>query len=630
MHEQFKKIYRAIIKRLPTKVVLNIENIRGYKRLLKEDRIEYFGEKIQWIKMHGNLEKYKNLVDKYKVRDYIEQTVGDKYLTKIIRVYNSTSEIDFDELPNKFVLKLNTGSGYNIICNNKKELNKKQTIKKLNKWLKEDYFKIKKEPQYKNIDKKIICEEYMEDKNGKLFDYKFFCFNGKVKFIEVDFDRFENHAMNFYDKNWKLMDLKKGKYPNYLETFEKPKNLDEMIYVAEKISKKLPFARIDLYDVDNKIYFGEITLTPAGGLTPFRPIEKDKEYANMIDLYKYKKINVLSLLRTSEKLDILDGVTIKSRVLNEYLNNIDEINNICIDVDNWKKRGIAVALGILKNYKRADKIIICSSSNGAYQILKFLNFVKCKKEIYYFVAGGRLGDNIAEKKFNINVYKKLKKIYVESSEMLDRMNKLGLDNVEKIVNFRIMPKFDNKYEKNSFTSFVFYGRVVKEKGIEEAVALIKRLNKENYKVKLDIYGQGQKEYLEYLEKIIQNDEDIKYCGVIVPNHKTEYEILSRYDVFIFPTRHIGEGLPGALIDSYFASLAVIASNWKFAKEYIKNNENGYIFEYENYEDMYIKAKKMIDEDKIVEFKNKSFELSNLYNIENVLINFKEQIIRSKK
>ena len=288
MNEKLKKIYKAIIKRLPTKIVLNIDNLRGYKRLLKKGRIEYFGEKIQWIKMHGNLEKYKDLVDKYKVREFVKQKIGTKYLTEVLGVYNSTDEINFDKLPNKFVLKLNTGSGYNIICTDKEKLNKRKTIKQLNKWLKEDYYEIKKEPQYKNIDKKIICEKYMENKEGNLLDYKFFCFSGKVEFIEVDFDRFKNHAMNFYDTKWNLLDLKKGKYPNYSGKLEKPINLVEMISISEKLSDELPFARIDLYNVDNKIYFGEITLTPAGGLTGFNPIEKDLEYANKIKLNEYK------------------------------------------------------------------------------------------------------------------------------------------------------------------------------------------------------------------------------------------------------------------------------------------------------------------------------------------------------
>lgn len=626
MHKQLKNIYRAIIKRLPTKIVLNIENFRGYKRLLKSNRIEYFGEKIQWIKLNGNLERYRDLVDKYKVREFIKNKVGEKYLTEIIDVFDSTSEIDFDKLPEKFVLKLNTGSGYNIICSNKQELDKEKTIRQLNKWLKEDYTKIKKEPQYKNIDKKIICEKYMQDKKGNLFDYKFFCFNGKVEFIEVDFDRFENHAMNFYDLNWNLLKLRKGNYPNYTKEFEKPSNLDEMIEVAEKISKELPFARIDLYDVDDKIYFGEITLTPAGGLTPFRPIEEDKKYANMIDLNKYKNVKVLAALRTSRKLNVLDGVTVKSRVLEEYLNNIGELKVNTIDVDNWKKNMFSITYKILKHYRKCDKIIICSSSPGASKLLKLLKCLKCKKDIYYFVAGGTLADNIESGKYNIKLYKNIKEIYVESEEMLEKMNKLGLLNVKRLYNFRNIKEFSNLYQKNNTIKCVFYGRLVQEKGIEKAIDVINRLYEENYDISLDIYGQARNE--EYIEKLkeMSNKNCIYFKGTIIPDNKNEYEILSQYDIFVFPTEHPGEGLPGALIDAYIAGLAVIASDWKYAREYIDNEKNGLIFKYKDYEDFYIKFKELIENKKISEYKKHSKELSEKYLTKNILEEFMTKVV----
>lgn len=626
MHNQFKKIYRAIIKKLPTKIVLNIENMRGYKRLLKSNRIEYFGEKIQWIKLNGNLERYRDLVDKYKVRKFVKNTAGEKYLTEIIDVFNSTSEIDFDKLPEKFVLKLNTGSGYNIICSNKKELNKEKTIRQLNKWLKEDYTKIKKEPQYKNIDKKIICEKYMQDKKGNLFDYKFFCFNGKVEFIEVDFDRFENHAMNFYDLNWNLLKLRKGNYPNYTKEFEKPENLNEMIEVAEKLSKDLPFARIDLYDVDDKIYFGEITLTPAGGLTPFRPIEEDKKYAEMIDLDKYKNVNVLAALRISRKLNVLDGVTVKSRVLQEYLNNIGKLKVNTVDVDNWKKNMFSITYKILKYYRKCDKIVICSSSPGASKLLKLLKSLKCKKDIYYFVAGGTLADNIENGKYNIKLYKNIKEIYVESDEMLEKMNKLGFLNVKRLYNFRNIKEFRNLYQKSNTIKCVFYGRLVEEKGIEKAIDVVNRLYEENYDISLDIYGQAKNE--EYIEKLkkMSNKNCIYFKGTIIPDNKNEYEILSQYDIFVFPTEHPGEGLPGALIDAYIAGLAVIASDWKYAREYIDNEKNGLIFKYKDYEDFYIKFKELIENEKISEYKKHSKELSEKYLTKNILKEFMTKVV----
>ncbi len=627
MHEQLKNVYRAIIKRLPTKTVLNIENLRGYKRLLKNNRIEYFGEKIQWIKMHGNLEKYRDLVDKYKVREYVEQSVGSKYLTEIIEVYDSTDEIDFDKLPNKFVLKLNTGSGYNIICNDKSKLNKNKTIKKLNKWLKEDYSKIKKEPQYRNIEKKIICEKYMEDKNGKLFDYKFFCFNGKVEFIEVDFDRFENHAMNFYDIDWNLMDLKKGKYPNYSGKFEKPKNLEEMIEVAEKISKKLPFARIDLYNVNEKIYFGEITLTPAGGLTPFSPIEKDKEYAKMIDLdkYKCKKILFVGSVGENDKKQRLDGETIKNRNFVNCLNSDSNLKVIVVDSHNYRKNAIKITFNILKNYKKANHIIISASQTGASKFIRFLKYIRNNKTVDFFLIGGSLDKYIEMGKQKVEYYSNVRKIYVESEILKNNLNKLGLNNVVVMHNFRKNEKFANKYKTSKTVRFVFFGRVIKVKGIEQAIELVKRLTNENMDVSLDIYGQCEKDYLSLLNKKIDNYKNIQYKGSIKPDGKTEYETLSQYDIFILPTEHAGEGLPGALIDAYISGLAVLVSNWTYATEYVKDSINGYIFEYKNYEDMYDKAKKMINDNKISTFKENSLKLSHEYIVEDVLKDYIEEL-----
>lgn len=282
-----KKIYRAILKQLPIKFVVYIENFRAYKKILNLKQPKYFGEKIQWIKIFANLEQYGDLVDKYKVREYISNTIGEEYLINLIDVYDDVESIDFDKLPDKFVLKGNHGSGYNIICNDKEKLNINKSKKQLKKWINEDYSKIKKEPQYKNVKRKIVCEEFINDENGELLDYKFYCFNGQAEFVEVDFDRFGTHKMNFYDLDWNLMNLNKGKYKISESNLKKPKKLNEMIDIANKLSKDLPFARIDLYLVDEKIYFGEITLTPAGGVTGFSPIEKDIEYSNKINLQKY-------------------------------------------------------------------------------------------------------------------------------------------------------------------------------------------------------------------------------------------------------------------------------------------------------------------------------------------------------
>lgn len=280
----FRQVYRNILKVTPVKIVVQIENLRKYKKLINLKKPKYFGEKIQWMKIYGNLEQYGNIVDKYKVREFIKDKIGEEYLIPLIGVYDSEDEIDFNNLPNKFVLKVNHGSGYNIICSDKSKLDVNDTKKKLKKWLKEDYAEIKKEYQYKNVKRKIVCESFINDKNGELLDYKFFCFNGKVEFIKVDIDRYDGHKVNIYDKKWNLLPMEEYGMPNSNKIIEKPNNLQKMIEIAEVLSKEFNFARIDLYYVDGTIYFGEVTLTPAGGVNPFKPLDMDLKYANMISL----------------------------------------------------------------------------------------------------------------------------------------------------------------------------------------------------------------------------------------------------------------------------------------------------------------------------------------------------------
>ena len=280
----FRQVYRNILKVTPVKIVVQIENLRKYKKLINLKKPKYFGEKIQWMKIYGNLEQYGNIVDKYKVREFIKDKIGEEYLIPLIGVYDSEDEIDFNNLPNKFVLKVNHGSGYNIICSDKSKLDVNDTKKKLKKWLKEDYAEIKKEYQYKNVKRKIVCESFINDKNGELLDYKFFCFNGKVEFIKVDIDRYDGHKVNIYDKKWNLLPMEEYGMPNSNKIIEKPNKLQKMIEIAEVLSKEFNFARIDLYYVDGTIYFGEVTLTPAGGVNPFKPLDMDLKYANMISL----------------------------------------------------------------------------------------------------------------------------------------------------------------------------------------------------------------------------------------------------------------------------------------------------------------------------------------------------------
>lgn len=330
-------------------------------------------------------------------------------------------------------------------------------------------------------------------------------------------------------------------------------------------------------------------------------------------------MKVLFIASTAKKRNRLDGESIKNRLLEEFLKNQDSINLISVDTDNFRKHIFKLTFLILTNLFRCDKIIVSSADIGSNIVLDFFRKIKLKKDVYYFVIGGSLYRNIKLKNWNINTYKRLKKIYVEASTLKENLNALNIKNVEVINNFRKVEKFKNNWEKHKNIRFIFYGRIIKEKGIEEAIKLIKKLNCENIDCSLDIYGQVKDEYLYEIMKMF--DKKIKYKGEIIPNNKKEYEILSRYDIFILPTEYPGECLPGALIDSYIAGLAVVASNWAYANEYIQNNKNGVIFEYKNYDDMYVKTKKMIMNNNIEKYKEESLKLAQNYMIDNVLKKF---------
>lgn len=246
-----------------------------------------FSEKIQWIKLNGNLESVSSLVDKYLVREFIKEKIGEEHLIKIYGVYNNLEEIDFENLPNKFVIKDTHGSGSNFICKDKKNIDKIKLKETVDKWFLKNFYTMTRERQYKNCDHKLIVEEYLEDSNGELHDYKFFCLGGKVRVIEVDIDRFGDLKRDYYDTNWNKLNLKKGANNSNIK-LDRPKDLKKMIQYAEKLSKGIELLRVDFYYINDNIYFGELTFTPASGLTPFEPDAEDLRLASYIDLNKYK------------------------------------------------------------------------------------------------------------------------------------------------------------------------------------------------------------------------------------------------------------------------------------------------------------------------------------------------------
>ena len=267
--EFLKKLYKVVFNKN-----LNLELPQTYS------------EKLQWLKLHNRKPEYTMMVDKYKVREYISKTLGDEYLIPLLGVWDNPDEIDFTLLPDQFVLKCNHDSGGLCICKNKADFNIKKAKKKLRKSLKTDYYLQFREWPYKDIKRKIIAEEYMVDESGtELKDYKFFCFNGEPKYCQVIAGRDDVMTIDFYDKEWQHQNFHEPKnYPFAKKQLAKPENYELMLNLAEILAKDIPFSRIDFYNINGHVYFGEITFFPTTGIGGFEPEEWDLKFGKMIDL----------------------------------------------------------------------------------------------------------------------------------------------------------------------------------------------------------------------------------------------------------------------------------------------------------------------------------------------------------
>jgi hypothetical protein len=284
-----RQVPGAIVRRLPDRAFARIMFFRKKKAMLRLGNPQTYSEKIQWLKIYGGLERYAKFVDKYEVRDYISRTIGSEYLIPLIGVWDKFDDIPFDTLPASFVLKATHGQGYNFICRDKAQVDLDQLRTKVNKWLGENFYTVDREPQYKNCTPRIIVEQYMQDESGELRDYKFACFSGAPHWIQVIGDRSTGTTEDMYDSQWTHLAVTEVGYPNSPRSIPKPAQLQDMWDLATKLSSKFAFVRVDLYLVDGKIYFGELTFTPANGIITYAPKETDLALGALIDLTAYSK-----------------------------------------------------------------------------------------------------------------------------------------------------------------------------------------------------------------------------------------------------------------------------------------------------------------------------------------------------
>lgn len=281
-------LYRIIknFKFLPKKTFLKVRyQYYTGKKLNLENPVE-FNEKIQWLKLYYHVPLLTQLSDKYAVRNYIAKKIGNQYLNILYGVYEHVSEIDFSKFPNKFVLKAVHGSSTNIVVEDKKSLDISKTQKTLNNWLKHNqYKKVGFEWAYRDIKPRIICEAFIEnDKEGELIDYKYYCFNGKPKFIFVSQGTGTKRLSVIYDINWNKLPFSKNRKSDQRINFDKPMNFQKMTQLAIELADKLPFVRVDFYHVFEKIIFGEMTFYPADGRKDFYPDFYNKTIGDYLDL----------------------------------------------------------------------------------------------------------------------------------------------------------------------------------------------------------------------------------------------------------------------------------------------------------------------------------------------------------
>ena len=243
-----------------------------------------FNEKLQWLKLYYCPKDplVISCSDKWAVREYIEKKGYGMYLNELYFTWNDAYEIEWEKLPKQFVLKCNHGCGYNIVCDDKSKLSVEYAIKKINRWMGEDFGKFNAEPHYDKISKKIICEKYL---GGDIIDYKFFCFNGKPQFMYIaqGFGKGNNERITFFDMNGNKAPYRRKDY-NIMDDAVLPVRFEEMSTLSKELSADFPFVRVDLFEVNGKIYFSELTFTPCGGLMEIEPLQYDSLWGSYIDI----------------------------------------------------------------------------------------------------------------------------------------------------------------------------------------------------------------------------------------------------------------------------------------------------------------------------------------------------------
>ena len=277
----------TLTKWMPDKLYLQVLYYKHFRRFINFDNPKTFNEKLQWLKLYDRNPIYTSMVDKYEAKHFVEKKIGKEYIIPTLGVWDDFEDIDFTSLPKQFVLKWNHDSGSVVICKDKSHFDVEQARKKLEKGKKYSGFWYGREWPYKNVKPRIIAEEYMEDDSTKeLRDYKFFCFNGEVKLLFIASERQKEDTetkFDFFDMDFRHLDIKNG-HPNAKSIPEKQLHFEDMKLLAQKLSCGIPVLRVDFYEVNGRIYFGELTFSHWSGFVPFEPENWDEILGDWIVL----------------------------------------------------------------------------------------------------------------------------------------------------------------------------------------------------------------------------------------------------------------------------------------------------------------------------------------------------------
>jgi glycosyltransferase involved in cell wall biosynthesis len=565
-----------------------------YSRIILKKKIDLknpqtFNEKIQWLKIHDypNNPLVIKGADKYAVREYVtEKGLGDT-LVPLLSNWEKTEDIEWNKLPQKFVLKCNHGCAYNLLCADKDTFNKVDAVKQLNKWMKEDFGAYNIELHYSKINPHIItCEEYLGE---CITDYKFYCFNGEPKYIYVSNDMIHDRQaqIGFFYMDGSKMPLKREDYTDIASVILPP-FFDEMKKAAEILCSDFPFVRIDFFLANDRFYFAELTFTPSVGMMPLNLDKFDLEWGKMLDISELMKEyaenrKVAIIGHFGGKENILDGQTVKTKILFEELSKATDWNIKKVDTYYKSKNPVMLLWQTVVCLLSTRDIIVLLSSNGIKFYFPLLNAASkfFHTSVYHDVIGGILDNYVEEYPKFKNYLNAFRVNWVETDGMKKKLEVQGITNCEVIPNFKRLncvriDSLKNKY--NEPYRFCTFSRVMKEKGIEDAIEAIQEINKKFGRIicELDIYGKIDEFYMERFNELLNSvTSAVKYCGMVP--YDESVETIKDYYALLFPTYWDSEGFPGTIIDAFSAGLPVIATDWNFNGEIIENKIDGVLY-----------------------------------------------------